>query len=256
MTTRRKLGCIRDWHDPRDLAYQPPWVPQVFGGREEPQVIDLRPRFGPVRDQMQTSSCVGFAVAAAYEFLYPELAPLSPWWAYYHGRNGDHSVGWDRGCSIRLTLKGLRHLGIAPESGCLFPVLYATAPVPGSWEQARALMMPQDDAFDAALALSGCSYHRVAAHHILDCLAEGYPVIAGIPVYESAFTAEVERTGVLPIPQSDDPLAGGHAILIVGRKGDDWIFRNSWDGWGDGGYGTIPQGYPLEGCDFWTVRKP
>ena len=255
------LGCRRDWHDPRDLAYKPPW-PLVDIRSAHPPGIDLRPFFGPPRDQMRTSSCVGFAVSAAYEFLYPDKAPLSSWWAYYVARNRGRCVGWDAGCSIRDALKELRHLGIAPESKCKFPVLYATAPVPDSWEQAYALGMPLDDAFEAALALSGCSYHRVAEHHILDCLAEAKetrkcsPPIAGIPVYESAFTAEVERTGVLPVPQSDDPLAGGHAILIVGADGNRYIARNSWDGHGDGGHLLIPTGYPLAGCDFWTVRKP
>ena len=254
------LGCRRDWHDPRDAehAYRPQSHSLFLRARPDYErlPIDLRPRFGPPRDQMQTSGCVGFAVSAAFKFLFPDKAPLSPWFAYYGGRRRGRCVGWDAGCSIRDCLKELRHLGIPPESECEFPVQYAEDPENGSWEQAKALGMPLDAAFDAALPLSGCSYHRVSHHHILDCLAEGFPVIAGIPVYESAFTAEVERTGVLPIPQSDDPLAGGHAILIVGRKGDDWIFRNSWDGWGDGGYGYLAEAHPLADCDFWTVRKP
>jgi hypothetical protein len=61
------------------------------------------------------------------------------------------------------------------------------------------------------------------------------------------------------MPTSDESVRGGHAVLLVGY--DDatkrWLVRNSWgDGWGKGGYFTMPYGYLLDdnlSDDFWNI---
>ena len=62
------------------------------------------------------------------------------------------------------------------------------------------------------------------------CLAPGYPFVFGFSVYESFMSAEVARTGEVPLPPRGEQLIGGHAVLAVGY--DDaiqrFIVRNSW----------------------------
>ncbi len=299
--TSHGLGCRPDLRDQRDdaHAFQPsrdgngadkdPLAyargSDVARGSENPP--SLRSAFGPVRDQQRTSSCVGHACAALYEFLFPEKAPLSPWWAYYWARYRADITSWDDGCAIRDCLKELSARGICSEAGWPFkPSLYAG--IPGTYPSDPAsfndlylsgrVAGAGDPLWIAAAQLEGCTYHRVWESHVADCLAEGYPVVSGIPVYQSMFTNDVERTGAVPLPKGDDDsLLGGHAIVIVGvqsrdgngadhdplanargsdvARGSGFLFRNSWGAsWGDAGYGTLAPGYPLGDC--WTARKP
>ena len=265
MTTPLKhgLGLKRDLPDSRDRVYVPPECgldTKVWADDGHP--VDLRDRFGPPRDQGQTSSCVGFAYAAAMEFLFPDVAPLSPSWPYFWARLREYCASWDAGCSIRDCLKEGYKRGIPPEVFWPFkPSLFAGMPCTTFAEQADfdaaykagTTASPGDPIWIAAKVLAGCSYHSVRTHHIVDCLAEGFPVIAGIPVYPSMFTEEVEHTGRIPMPGDEGPV-GGHAMLIVGADGTDYFARNSWNGWGQNGNGFLPQGYEI--MDAWTVRKP
>ena len=92
------------------------------------------------------------------------------------------------------------------------------------------------------------------------CVAEGYPFVFGITVYQSMMSDQVAKTGIMPIPTTQEKVLGGHAILGVGF--DDMTqrfkFRNSWGPtWGDGGYGYIPYAYLTDqnlATDFWTIR--
>lgn len=62
------------------------------------------------------------------------------------------------------------------------------------------------------------------------------------------------------MPPATETVLGGHAVMAVGY--DDGpgtlLVRNSWgNGWGMGGYFTLPYGYASDGnlaADFWTIR--
>ena len=105
------------------------------------------------------------------------------------------------------------------------------------------------------------SYYRVTNREqsLFHCLASGFPFVFGIAVYESFMSA---NGGAIPMPQPNEKLLGGHALLGVGYDLGTRLFkfRNSWGtSWGDGtGHGTIPFEYlesPLQGGDYWTLRK-
>jgi len=71
---------------------------------------------------------------------------------------------------------------------------------------------------------------------------------------------EVAKTGVAPMPDlATEQLLGGHAVLAVGYDDADrhFLVRNSWgDGWGMGGYFTLPYAYLTErslSSDFWSI---
>jgi len=94
-------------------------------------------------------------------------------------------------------------------------------------------------------------------------LAEGYPVVLGINVYESFESDQVAKTGIVPLPEDSEKLLGGHAVLAVGYKDDVVnidqgvvIVRNSWgEGWGDKGYFYLPYSYFTKYVsDMWTGK--
>ena len=73
-------------------------------------------------------------------------------------------------------------------------------------------------------------------------------------------SADVAKTGEVPLPPRGEQLIGGHAVLAVGYddKIQRFIVRNSWGtGWGMKGYYTMPYGYltdPGLSRDFWAIH--
>ena len=101
-------------------------------------------------------------------------------------------------------------------------------------------------------------------------LAAGLPAIFGFTVYNSYLQANAANKGAIPFPIATDKVVGGHAVMAVGY--DDSIkikntgsatattgailIRNSWGtGWGDAGYGWLPDDYVLKGqaVDWWSM---
>jgi C1A family cysteine protease len=93
------------------------------------------------------------------------------------------------------------------------------------------------------------------------CLASGYPFVFGFTVYESFESAEVARTGLVPMPAHDESVLGYHAVVAVGHHDGEQIFicRNSWGSdWGSEGHFFMPYAYLLSSglsSDFWTIRS-
>jgi C1A family cysteine protease len=110
--------------------------------------------------------------------------------------------------------------------------------------------------------------HKITAYHRLKtltemriCLAQGYPILCGISLYESFISKRVARTGILELPRKDEAVIGGHAVLLIGYEDarKRFIIRNSWGTkWGQEGYFTAPYAY-LENrhysSDFWTIHR-
>jgi len=92
------------------------------------------------------------------------------------------------------------------------------------------------------------------------CLASGYPFVFGFTVYESFESDQVAKTGVAPMPATNEKVLGGHAVLAAGYDDGSqrFLVRNSWGpDWGMGGYFTLPYAYLTDANladDFWTVR--
>jgi C1A family cysteine protease len=93
------------------------------------------------------------------------------------------------------------------------------------------------------------------------CLASGFPIVVGIAVYSSFESGTVAKTGVVPMPKSNEECLGGHAVVCVGYddKAQTWIMRNSWGlGWGNKGYFTLPYLYLLDSSlcsDLWCITS-
>jgi C1A family cysteine protease len=105
------------------------------------------------------------------------------------------------------------------------------------------------------------AYQRLSClNEIKACLAMGLPVVFGFAVYDHVMSKEIAKTGVLRVPESNERMLGGHAVLAVGYDDSTAtvLFRNSWGAsWGQAGYGTMPYFYFDElrlAIDFWAVQ--
>lgn len=244
-------GWMRDNPDARDVLYAAP-VRSLISGL--PAAVDLRPQCPPIYDQGQLGSCTGNGIAAAIEFdqmkqKQPVFAP-SRLFIYYNERVMEGTVNSDAGAQIRDGIKSVATLGAAPESDWPYDITKFTKRPP-----AKAYSDARKDLVS--------TYSRVAQvlNQMQGCLAEGYPFVLGITVYESFESDAVAKSGVVPMPGQDEKVIGGHCIVAVGYNSKKRVFilRNSWGtGWGMKGYFTMPFEYLLDArlaSDFWTIRS-
>ena len=110
-----KYGWIPDSADHRDRLYT-----VVERAGSQPPSVDLRPRMPPVYNQGQLGSCVGNAVAAAFEYELKRRGgkPFEPsrLFIYYNGRMLAGTVAVDGGAQIRNGIKSVAKYGVAPDS--------------------------------------------------------------------------------------------------------------------------------------------
>jgi hypothetical protein len=63
-----------------------------------------------------------------------------------------------------------------------------------------------------------------------------------------------DEDGRLSLPTEEGGILGLHAVLVVGYDETGWIVRNSHgEGWGAGGYATMPYGYERCWVEAWTA---
>jgi C1A family cysteine protease len=246
----RKFGWIPDLPDIRDHFYSAP-QPTLL---TLPDKVDLREQCPAVYDQGQLGSCTGNAIAAAVQFdrLKATQAPDFPpsrLFIYYNERVLEHTVPQDAGAMIRDGIKTIASCGVCPETDWPYNI--------GQFAE-----KPSVRAFSDALGHKAASYCRLlnTLPQLKGCLATGYPFVFGFSVYESFESEDVAKSGQVNMPQPNEKLLGGHAVLAVGydESQQRFIVRNSWGpAWGMNGYFTIPYAYLIDdnlADDFWTVR--
>jgi len=241
-----RYGWLPDTPDQRDHAYVP--VLETI-----PQVIDLRAELPVPYDQGSLGSCTANAIAAAIQFDQAKqglsVTMPSRLFIYYNERAIEHTVNSDAGAMIRDGIKSVAGIGVCSEA------LWA-------YDIEKFAQKPPDSCYQDGLKHLALKYKRITQHlsKMQACLAEGYPFVAGITVYQSFESPHVSQTGMVPMPAQDEQALGGHAVLAVGYDNGKqmFIFRNSWGtDWGDKGYGYLPYTYLLDSNladDFWTIR--
>jgi C1A family cysteine protease len=262
-TTRKiaRYGWKPDLPDQRDYSYA---VPQSVA-KSISASVDLRAQCPPVYDQGGIGSCTANAIAGALEFdmIKQGLEDFTPsrLFIYYNERSMEGSVGSDAGAFIRDGIKSVASQGDCPESMWTYDATPAqsdgTFP-PG----AKAATQPPQTCYDNAIHHKALNYQSVDRNlaDMKGCLASGSPFVLGFTVYESFESADVARTGDVPMPGAGEKILGGHAVLAVGYDDEDRVFicRNSWGpAWGDAGYFYMPYAYLLDdnlSDDFWTIR--
>lgn len=244
MSSERKygLGWLRDPEDPRDYSI-----------RRFVKIVKLPSRFeivgmGPVRDQGQEGSCVGFACANLKDWQESRERKKqilsSPRFIYYEGRKLEGRIG-EQGMWIRDALRVLQDQGVPPESCCPYDVRTVDFGCPS-----------------ACKAIAGDfkikTYARLDnVDQVKQALYQTGPVVIGVPVFQNWFTALIG--GRIPMPSGR--IVGGHAICLCGfnNRTRRFKFENSWGPlWGSGGYGTIPYDYAAKflqsnEADAWTT---
>jgi C1A family cysteine protease len=250
-TPRRiaRYGWVPDLPDARDHLYAAP--PEALVGL--PRSVDLRDRCPKkVYDQGHLGSCTANAISAAFEFclLAQQKTDFMPsrLFIYYNERVVEGTVASDSGAMIRDGIKSVAKQGVCPEREWDYDI-------------SRFTDTPPANCYTDAQQHRVTSYQRVprTLSQFKGCLAHGNPFVLGFTVYESFEGPDVARTGQAPMPGPGEKVLGGHAVLAVGY--DDahqrLLVRNSWgDGWGMGGYFTLPYAYLTErslSSDFWTV---
>jgi C1A family cysteine protease len=169
---------------------------------------------------------------------------------YYLERVLEGSVKSDSGAYIRDGFKVMANTGACKESTWPYTI-------------AKFKSKPPKKAYLEAANHQLLTYLAVnqSVDQLKACLSDGFPFVFGFSVYTSFETATVAKTGVVPMPTTNETLLGGHAVLACGY--DDatqrFLVRNSWGtGWGQAGYFTIPYAYladPNLASDFWTGRS-
>lgn len=239
-------GWVPDLPDQRDHQY----LPMV---QELPQAVDLRSQMPPVYDQGALGSCTANAIAAAIQFDQikqglPTSMP-SRLFIYYNERAMEHTIHSDAGAMIRDGIKSVANLGECAETLWPYDITQFTVkPVPSCYSDATKHLALTYKSLDQDLVT------------MQSCLADGYPFVVGITVYQSFEGADVAQTGTVPMPGLHEAALGGHAVACCGYDNSDQTFlmRNSWGaGWGRNGYFTLPYAYLLSNDladDFWTIR--
>ncbi len=243
-------ACHRD---PVDLA-----APQYSAKRWEadglPPFVDLRGHLTPVEDQGHVGSCTANALAGAYEYLEKRTTGaegrVSRLFVYWNERDLKGQTDQDCGANLGLGIQTLQEHGACSEDTWPYdPDQVFTAPADEAYEEAK------DHTIDEA--------HRVQIelHDMRHCLAEGYPFVFGLNLFDT-FEADGHRGGGrIRAPRPGAKGCGGHAMLCVGYSDKDKVFliRNSWgEGWGEKGYAYIPYAYlgdPKYSHDLWTLRR-
>jgi C1A family cysteine protease len=245
MSERKYLKDVSRLH-PKDLRFlSAPVKPKT----PLPSSVDLRHKMPPVYDQQTIGSCVANALVAAYEYLTPGFMG-SRLFLYYNERKMENDVNEDAGAIASDGIKALEHLGICAETEWPYDIT-------------KFAVAPPAHCYTDALKHKVVKAHNVHPDltSLKQTLASQFPVVVGIQVYESFESDTVAKTGIVPMPSSDEKCLGGHEILLIGYQDDkqQWICRNSWSGsWGDQGYFYLPYAYLLDSnlsSDFWIITK-
>jgi C1A family cysteine protease len=246
----RKYALKKDREDLRDLYYRSSFKNVT----DLPKIIDMRSQMSPVVDQGDLGSCTANAIVSGLrEYLEiatgSNLVLLSRLFLYYQERLIEGTVHEDSGATLRDGMKVLNTIGVCPEEDEPYDIDRYTEP-------------PSDKDIQDATNYKISSYQRIINLNALKAaLAEGLPVVFGFSVYQSFESDTVAQTGKIPMPENDEQLLGGHAVLAVGYDDTDdqnsyLIIRNSWGkDWGDNGYCYMP--YPVFNklvLDMWTGK--
>lgn len=260
-------NLVRQAEDTRD------WKFAIPAAAELPPKIDLRKKCPPIFDQGKLGSCTANVGVAAYMMLKEFSDELSRLFLYYEERRLEGTTESDAGATMRSIGKALSKVGVCLEK--LWPYVVENFDDD-----------PPEKADADAAGRKASSYERLyGANAIKQYLVEkSLPVMIGIDIYTSFETAEVRKSGIVPVPDPEkEQLLGGHAVLIVGYddqfgkthssggfledlldiftspkedKNGYFIVRNSWGtGWGDDGYFYLPYLFVEQyAFDFWVLK--
>ncbi|MES1205010.1 MAG: C1 family peptidase [Pseudomonadota bacterium] len=245
--------------DPPKAAGQKPDLNAQARLRAEPipQRADNRHLVLSVLDQGGIGSCVAQAVMQAVRASQVKHGAVNPplgsrLWTYYLSRAISGETDLDAGTFIRQAFAAIVKFGFPPESA--FPYSdqnesFKLAPGPEVYRQAFDQRQPTE-------------YYRIFEEGpdrvltVKRALAQGHLVVFGTSVSNRFCGDDLGRGPVMP--PAGEPIAGGHAMTLVGYDGDAFDVVNSWGtGWGDGGFWAMSASYLSwdQTRDLWICRS-
>jgi C1A family cysteine protease len=252
-STQHKYKLKKQKVDHRDFKFRATVAATLLA---LPTSVDLRPEMPPVLDQGPLGSCGAHAVANALHYLLHkegimEFTP-SRLFLYYNTRVKIETIPphEDSGVTLRDMCIALSKWRACNEELCPYVI-------EDFWK------CPTKAAYAEAKTHTSLSYFAVAQNQrtIKTALAEGFPVVFGMMLFDSFVSDEVAETGQVPLPDEyNENLLGGHALKIVGHDDATKCFTvmNSWSqSWGHEGYCYIPYAYVLNpdlAWDFWVIK--
>ncbi len=206
-----------------------------------PAVVDLRPQCPAVYDQGQLGSCTGNAWAGLVEFLLlkegqSDFTP-SRLFIYYNERVLENDTDQDAGASLS---DGAQVVG---NQGCPHEALWP-------YDISQFAVQPLPAVYDDGLQHLSFDVQQVSQDltSMKEVLANGLPIVVGFTVYQSFESAQVAKTGMVPMPRRREPMLGGHAVMVVGYDDSQsrFLVRNSWGAeWGLQGNGAQLSDHPF-----------
>lgn len=218
--------------------------------------VDLRSKCPQVYDQGKLGSCTANSTCAAYCFeMMKQGEPcveMSRLYLYYCSREMEGNVDQDSGAELKDVIYVTENTGMCIES--LWP-----------YDITKFSDKPTDVCYEDSKLHKTIKGERIQQtdNDLKQCLVDGFPVVFGFSVYESFETEQVAKTGIVPMPDTNnEKLLGGHAVMLVGFTqidGQDYyIVRNSWGTeWGDKGYFYMRPEYLTNttlSSDFWSIQ--
>jgi hypothetical protein len=232
-------------HVPGGFPDDTPSTKQLFGARPLAMpysAMELLPFVDYIRDQKQTSSCVGQALARIIHIraqmqlfllglltnaLFPAALAL-----YALARQmvlgGDHSLPDDGSYPGKALLAASRY-GLVPEERYPFNERVVTQAVPL-------------DVLEGGQAALFQGFYRIDSEGsalVEDCkqaLAKGYPFMMALQV-DDVFDQCNSDT---PLGPPTGKIHGGHMVAIIGYSGNNFLMVNSWGTtWGFNGFAWL-----------------
>lgn len=224
--------------------------------------IDLSGRMTPVKHQGMRNTCNAFAATALMEFLLKEQTgneyDLSEAYNYYLGKTRALTTPYTRRCySVDDGLAGYLAVS-ALQFGCMdersWPYdsknwLQKKDPrctfTNGKPDLTCFIGRPPADA--KPLSLKATPVFIEPSNFGSFLLKNKKPIVYNVLWCMDAVN---NQTGEVHMPKGKEATENvyGHVILLVGYDSEkrQFVFRNSWgQGWGNNGYGTVPEDYIL-----------
>lgn len=240
------FGWLPDTEDKRDLPFD------FLSAQQVPPQSSLEHRCVPIPNQLGTLSCVGQAARQAFGVEEarenPGREPVSALGMYFNARAEYGLEDIDSGTTCRASIKSAVKFGPLREKDWPFnPAHVNRRPSWRAYRNAHDGKGPQ-------------GYYRITEtgdarlDAIRRAIAAEHPVLFGTNVTEG-FTfndgpSRIERPG------SGEPIAGGHAMCVVGYDESAFRIANSWGtGWRDQGFAWLAESYMAWDAtrDLWVI---
>lgn len=204
------------------------------------KAVDLRNKFGEIRQQGSLGACTVFGVTSILEYMIKSSGvniQLSPRFVYYNvAKVDDKGYRVDSGSSLYSVIESLEKEGVCLEE--LYPYqvdsFYNTPPTSEAINDAKDRLV--------AKAMNVELEHNA----ITSALSDGYPVAISLRIFDSFADNE---NGFVFYPSEQEKNEGNdgwHVMVICGFSEEEkvYIVRNSWGKeFGDNGYCYIPFSY-------------